>query len=81
MTSWNGPFQSSPGPQTGCNAGSAMGVDALRRDVSILTRSADRVQRLASLGIRMKVVFQSSPGPQTGCNGASGPGFALKDAF
>ena len=59
-------FQSSPGPQTGCNCQ----IDRLKLavGVSILTRSADRVQLSVSPIPRPVVSFQSSPGPQTGCN-------------
>ena len=60
-------FQSSPGPETGCNAdGREPAGD--RHGVSILTRSGDRVQPLLFGQDVVSMKFQSSPGPETRCN-------------
>src|SRR3989344_4745705 len=59
-------FQSSPAPRSGCNP--KLIEASPDRDVSILTRSEERVQRCGPCMPTPPNAFQSSPAPRSGCN-------------
>ena len=72
-------FQSSPGPETGCNILGASTWRALRsfNPHPVRRPGATRARRMTN----ETSWFQSSPGPETGCNAAGRRAFRRAEAF